>query len=225
MRRPQAVKTLAMKIVVNPTIMLHSIKSISIVPSPKIMGLRFQSLAMLDAILMPDWEFRYFSFNSKWSANEMMASMRNGEGDEYFFLINSSGTIGKIFCHELNQTETSKQILEKVPHDFKSFLNEAAFKLQDVTCCLWQTASNPKWIVSPDMIGEIPLLGFIENNGEYYRGWATQYYERDIPVSIVESVFAHQPLTNELLSKLPEKRNMNDLIADASEIGYPYRTG
>ena len=43
-----------------------------------------QSLAMLDAIMSPEWEYRYYSFNSKWYESEMMASMRNGSGDEYF---------------------------------------------------------------------------------------------------------------------------------------------
>ncbi len=42
-----------------------------------------QSLAILDAIMSPDWEFRYYSFNSKWSEGEMMASMRDGSGDDY----------------------------------------------------------------------------------------------------------------------------------------------
>ena len=41
-----------------------------------------QSLAMLDAILEPDWELRYYSFNSHWGEGEMMASMRDGSGDE-----------------------------------------------------------------------------------------------------------------------------------------------
>jgi hypothetical protein len=34
-----------------------------------------QSLAMLDAIMSPEWEYRYYSFNSKWDEGEMMASM------------------------------------------------------------------------------------------------------------------------------------------------------
>lgn len=52
-----------------------------------------QSLAMLDAIMSPEWEYRYYSFNSKWGEGEMMASMRNGSGDEYFILFDSHGAI------------------------------------------------------------------------------------------------------------------------------------
>src|SRR5262249_20272971 len=42
-----------------------------------------QVIATLDAILSPEWEWRYYSFNSKWSAGAMCASMRNGSGDEF----------------------------------------------------------------------------------------------------------------------------------------------
>jgi hypothetical protein len=37
-----------------------------------------QSLAMLDAIICPEWNSRYYSFNCNWSAGEAMASMRKG---------------------------------------------------------------------------------------------------------------------------------------------------
>lgn len=60
---------------------------------PDVEGLRklTQSLAMLDAIMSPEWEDRYYSFNSQWDAGEMMASMRNGSGDEYFILFGPHG--------------------------------------------------------------------------------------------------------------------------------------
>jgi len=48
-----------------------------------------QSIAMLDAILSPDRDMRYYSFNAAWSAKEQMASMSNGGGDEYFILFNA----------------------------------------------------------------------------------------------------------------------------------------
>jgi hypothetical protein len=38
---------------------------------------------MLDAIMSPDWEYRYYFFDSKWGLSEMMASMRNGQGDDF----------------------------------------------------------------------------------------------------------------------------------------------
>lgn len=43
---------------------------------------RTKALAMLEAIVCPEWEYRYYSYNSRWSSGEEMASMRNGQGDE-----------------------------------------------------------------------------------------------------------------------------------------------
>jgi hypothetical protein len=186
---------------------------------------RFQSLAMLDAILMPEWDLRYFSFNSNWGADEMMASMRNGEGDEYFFLFCKKGVVGKIFCHELAVTEPQKTLLALVPPQFEAFLTETAFGLVNVTCCLWQTPGNSSWEIAPPDQGEVPLLAFIQDNGEYYRGWATDYYEQEIPASIIEKVFMHETITDKLLSALPKRRQLEDLISDAVEIGYPIVNG
>ena len=59
-----------------------------------------KALAMLDAILSPEWDYRYYSFNSKWGPGEMMASMRNGSGDEYFILFNEHLAAMKGFDHE-----------------------------------------------------------------------------------------------------------------------------
>src|SRR6267142_7208281 len=92
-----------------------------------------QSLATLDAIISPEWDYRYYSFNSKWAEGEMMASMRNGSGDEYFILFNSQGAIMKGFNHESAMSPWSTEeeklwpgIFEDVPEEFQSFLSEPA---------------------------------------------------------------------------------------------------
>nr|WP_145406144.1 hypothetical protein [Paenibacillus xylanexedens] len=38
----------------------------------------FKAAAMLDAILMPEWQYRYYSYNAHWDVNEQMASLRDG---------------------------------------------------------------------------------------------------------------------------------------------------
>lgn len=104
-----------------------------------------QSLAMLDAIMSPEWEYRYYSFNTKWSENEMMASMRNGSGNDYFILFNKYGAIIKGFAHESLMSPYAndlkkvwKGIFEKVPIEFESFLSEPAFIIEDTTFCIWR---------------------------------------------------------------------------------------
>ena len=55
---------------------------------------------MLDAIIMPEWDYRYYSFNSKWSAGQEMASMRNGQSDAWFCVFSDVGVFFKGFDHE-----------------------------------------------------------------------------------------------------------------------------
>src|SRR5437867_3802029 len=104
-----------------------------------------QSLAMLDAIMSPEWEYRYYSFNSKWGEAEMMASLRNGSGDEYFILFNPHGAITKGFAHESPMSPYATQsgkpwsgVLDDVPDEFKAFLSEPAFSIDDATFCIWR---------------------------------------------------------------------------------------
>jgi hypothetical protein len=49
------------------------------------------SIAMLDAILSPTWDYRYYSYNAQWDMNEEMASMRNNSGDHFFILFQPQG--------------------------------------------------------------------------------------------------------------------------------------
>src|SRR4051794_29115430 len=94
-----------------------------------------QSLAMLDAIISPEWEYRYFSFNAEWgtSLGERMASMRNGSGDEYFLLFAGAGAILKGFDHESPMSSWTgippsvwPGVVDHVPEEFSAFLAEPA---------------------------------------------------------------------------------------------------
>ncbi len=60
-------------------------------PPPATLKRTTQSFATLDLIVSPEWEDRYYSFDSNWSPSEQMASMRDGCGDEWFLLFGSSG--------------------------------------------------------------------------------------------------------------------------------------
>jgi hypothetical protein len=47
--------------------MSHDIKKIEALPTIDEVVKRSQALALLDAIIMPEWDCRYFSFNRHWS--------------------------------------------------------------------------------------------------------------------------------------------------------------
>src|SRR5690349_3975316 len=63
-----------------------STRDLSRLPDVDALRRLLQNMAMLDAILSPEWEYRYYSFNSKWARGEQMGSMRDGCGDDFFAL-------------------------------------------------------------------------------------------------------------------------------------------
>lgn len=194
-----------------------------------------RSLAMLDAILSPDWESRYYSYNCKWSAGEEMASIRNDSGDDLFLLFDMNGAIMKGFDHESKMTPyrlTPKKIwqgiYDSVPMAFASFMKEPAFNIPDVTFCIWRLNGEAQWnrgkiqfADGKDPDGSACLLALFDNNPESYCNWAEDYYERDVPLDAVQSVYAHTPLMEKLVRELNFDVTLNDLKDDVAEIGYP----
>src|SRR5579859_6032415 len=114
-------------------------------PPPEALRRRCRSLAMLDAILSPEWEYRYYSFNSRWAKGEMMASMRDGSGDTYFILFTAAGVALKGYAHEsalagynVENRRPYPGVLDDVPPEFERFLKEPAFSMDFTTFCLWR---------------------------------------------------------------------------------------
>jgi hypothetical protein len=50
--------------------------------------------------------------------------------------------------------------------------------------------------------------------------FAKDYFEIDVNLDAIRRVFTHEPMSEKLLSAFPTKRGFDDLLADASEIGY-----
>jgi hypothetical protein len=82
--------------------MKPSTRALTILPPLEDLERLSMSLATLDAILSPEWQERYYSFNKAWTPqkNHRMGSMRNGCGDEYFILFTPAGAAIKGYAHE-----------------------------------------------------------------------------------------------------------------------------
>ncbi len=200
-----------------------------------------QSLAMLDAIVSPDWEYRYFSFNAEWdtSRKERMASMRDGSGDEYFMVFSPKGAILKGFDHESPMSPWGREpiavwpgVLEGVPDTFSSFLAEPAFSMGNCTFCIWRGASDLHWqrgsVVFPDAEAEDPdgserLLCMFDGKPETYVNFVAQYYEKTLDIDAVRKIYAHETLTPVIVAELNPEANWESTVKDAGEIHYPVR--
>lgn len=198
-----------------------------------------KAIAMLDAILCEEWQYRYYSFNSQWDKDDptqMMASMRNGSGDHYFIWVSQLGAAIKGFDHESpmspfnNQGHIFPGVLNDVPAEFESFLKEPAFVIDETTFCLWRKTKDNQWhcgnVDFPNNAGDDPdgssgLLAILDGEPSTYVQFASDYFEVDIDEKDVRHIYNLQPLTTELLARLHCERGLDDLSEDISEIGYP----
>ena len=204
--------------------MNHIFTDVTELPSVDGLKRELQALAMLDSILMPDWELRYFSFNSKWGLGETMGSMRDGQGNGFFFLFSSAGVVGKIYCRGVAQKEHTVQELKKIPGGFSSFLNEPAFGINtEAMYYLWRQQRDGLWSLIPQDTVGIPLLAFIANRGSYYHKWAEDYYETELDIKSIEAIYQWQPLTEKFILTLNPDAEIEGVFLDAKEIGYPSR--
>ena len=101
---------------------------------------------------MPEWDYRYYSFNSKWSAGQEMTSMRNGQGDAWFCVFSDVGVFLKGFDHESQMSPWSAKppqvwrgVLDEVPDRFNPFATEPAFSMGDTTFCIWRGHDDDVW--------------------------------------------------------------------------------
>ncbi len=189
-----------------------------------------QSLAVLDAILCPEWEYRYFSFNSAWAPGEMLASMRNGEGDDWLILWSRHGAIVKGFVHDAPMAEGCPWpgVLDGVPAEFQGLLNDPAFSRQQTTFCLWRRPSDPRWRVGEidypdhrDPDGARSLLRFLDGDPETYRRWGEEYFGSPLDPRAVEHIYRQDPLSPFVVRALNPDAAFPEVRGELVEIGYP----
>lgn len=228
---------------------LTVLSQIHALPTPEAIYKISQSLAMLDAILDPQGEFRYFTFDQYWGEQQAMAAMRDGEGSHYFILFgkNEAATqpavtfaIGKLYDKALkSQGLTAKldiELLKDIDKANKallqSFLDETAFDNDDASLYFYQFNDSPTWSALPEMT-DIPFLGFLANQEAAYAPWASDYHEAvddehsevEIDAEVVAAIFAHQPLNKEMIYRLNPLVNLEQLVEDILDIGYPVDMG
>jgi hypothetical protein len=119
-------------------------------------------------------------------------------------------------------------MLDSVPEVFKSALSEPAFSIEYTSFCIWRTYEDDQWrtgsISYPpgdDPDGSAWMLAILDGNPISYQRWAEGYYERPLSLSPVEHIYAHKPLTDQVVRGLNPQISLLDLAEDISQIDYP----
>lgn len=196
---------------------------------------RTKALAALDLILSPEWEYRYYSFNTAWSASEQMASMRDGCGDEWWLVFHSDGWAAlKGLAHESDAWSKAGDALSSalqaaLPPDVADFAREPAFRWDSTGFAYFYLPSHGHWCRANDLTdfraldaGEDELLRHLSGSPSDFASFAEDYYERAVPVEIVAEVFRHGAMTDRLVSSLNADITLEDIGHELYiEIGYP----
>ncbi|WP_122207198.1 hypothetical protein [Pseudomonas viridiflava] len=195
-----------------------SILYINELPSVERVKYVAQGLALLDAIIMPEWEYRYFSFNCNWdgAGQEMMGSMRDGSGAEYFLHFTDVGVAGKVMCG--SPLSNVSECLNAMPEAFQRFKVEPAFSTGSASLFFWRDLKQPSWCASPEGLKEYPLLGFLAGSIAAYKILAEDYYEKSIDAIVLEEVFTSLDVTADQLMVLNPNIELADLADDVQEI-------
>lgn len=193
---------------------------------------------MLDAIIMPEWELRYYSFESGLSPDRSFSigSMRNGSGDDLHAIFGRVGCLIRGFAHEYEMSPYAHDppkvfpgILDDIPAEFydcRAAMHNDWWR--DITFCVWRKHTDSEWhrgrIDFPDLLdpdGSADLLSIFDGRPESYFSWAEQNYEpRKFSLAAVRRIFEHRPLTDQIVQDLNPERLLTDLATEAQQIGY-----
>ncbi|MGG8410134.1 hypothetical protein ACM614_28035 [Streptomyces sp. 12297] len=202
-----------------------------------------RGLAMLDAVLSPEWDARFYSFDAHWDEGEQMASMRDGMGSEYSIVFSPAGAYVRGFDRESLMSPWARMgvpqvwpgVLDDVPEVFRPYVTEPAFCQEDgtptLTCCLWRGTGDAAWSTGtvafptegdgdPDGANTLFEL-LVDRTPDAYATWACEYYETSVDVEVVRALLAQHPLTPEIIAALNPDVELADLAQDITEIGYP----
>ncbi len=206
-----------------------STKNYCLLPDRKTLQNICKAISVLDAIISPEWECRYYSYNSKWDKNEECFQMRNGSGDEMHILFCEDGCVINGFAIEYDQQDKEK-ITAKLPDIFYDFIYGEPVKSIGTTFCLW-TNELKNW-----QVGQLvnyndnseEMLNIFDGHPQTYIDWATDYFEESykesgIPPGIVKNIYDGKTLTKKMvLSIVDELEDWEQLESDLKEINYPF---
>ncbi len=188
-----------------------------------------KAISVLDAILSPEWDYRYYSYNCKWGESEEFFEMRNGCGDHMLILFSNDGCVINGLNHELLETEKS-DLTFNLPDIFQGFIYGEPVTSIGTSFCLWKIESQ-KWQVGKIgnyEDGSADMLHIFDGMPNTYVEWAEDYFEGSykiggVSLETVAKIYRGECLTRELvLSIVDSVDDWNELGRNLKEINYQY---
>lgn len=204
-------------------------------PAPPRLIQLSQALALLDAILCPEQQYRYYRFDPNWADGQQLASMDNGSGDEYSVVFVDGAVFVRGFDHESDLSPFTRNpvslhpgIFDGLPARLQELAVEPAFQMEGVlmaSLACWWEEGGPWRYGTPDSDssdGSDWLLDqLLDDSPGAYVEYAKDYFEVDADLAVVSSVFRGEPISLEQARLLAPDLTPDRFNEDTHSIGFP----
>lgn len=204
-------------------------KDFKLLPSKNSLQNICKAISVLDAIICQEWEYRYYSYNSKWGEGEEFFEMRDGSGDLMNILFLEKNCVINGFTHEFQKNQKS-DLTTNLPEMYNDFIFGEPVASLGTTFCLW-TNETENWevgLIKDYNDNSEELLAIFDGNPQTYIDWASDYFEDSyketgIPLNTVTEIYQGKILTKEMVLSLVEEIEDWELLEeDLKEINYPF---
>ncbi len=147
--------------------------------------------------------------------------------DEIYYTFDDDGCIQ---WHKQNDKEKEnilkmKEIVQGLPDVFQEFIKKSLESIR-TTFCIWKTKDG-KWsrsnMVGTQKDGSAEMLDILDKNPQKYVDFCQWYYQKSIPVDLVEKVYNGEALTLEMIQRLNSKiEDLSSVKDELNKMGYPH---
>ena len=186
-----------------------------------------RSLAVLDALLCPEWEFRLYAFDSSWGDGETMGSIRDGAGACVFVVFRNGGAFFRAVHPALENGEAAAG-RNRLPDEFTALSREPAFYQDMGAVEAWWSDKGGRWTLASLGARDHTILrpldelcACLDGDPETYRSFASTYFERDIDRGAIADVYAGHPVTLDFLDRMKLPGISEDQREELIRTGHP----
>ncbi|MFO0589950.1 MAG: hypothetical protein U0441_20580 [Polyangiaceae bacterium] len=194
-----------------------------------------RSLAVLDILLSSDWHRPRFSFVAKWGKHQLGTYSDFSGGWFMVLFTGPDAAVLKGYGHESAMTPLKRGnekrwpgLFDGIPRDMVCVKNRPMYLPKEVTYCLWHPAGGtwtmgrvrfPAGEADPD--GSAAHLAVLDEAPESYVRFVRDVHGKKVSLAAVKRVYAGEPLSWALISKLAPNVHLWRAVRDAEETGYP----
>ena len=194
---------------------------------------RFMQLVALDIVMIPHDEswLRLYSKIVDSDGQLDIFKIDNGAGDHLFIVFSENGCIMKGFDHESEFSPHQRDdfsvwedIYDETPKHLLDLLSDPMFEKDEVTFCIWRGNNDSDWltgtIINPDNHdnGFGFLCGYLYVSAFDYCDWAKYYYGKELPLSVVEEIFAGTDIDEKIIKVINPDRDVAESLCEIKEL-------